>query len=81
MIKNRIANSGTMTPVEMACKCGGIGMLQEWGESDSMGNSKRFAVVFCKECERKTKIYSERTARESRQEALNEWAIRNRKRG
>lgn len=75
----RIANRGIISPVKTPCKCGSIAMLQEWIESDSKGNSKRFAVVFCQECERKTKIYSERTARESRQEALNEWKLRNQK--
>ena len=72
-IKHRIANTGTITPVETPCRCGGIGMLQEWGERDSRGNPKRFAVVFCQDCERKTKIYSERTFKESKQEALLEW--------
>ena len=54
-------------------------MLQQWIESDSKGNSKLYAMVFCQECECKTKIYSERTLNKSRQEALNEWNIRNRK--
>ena len=74
----RIANMGIISPVKTPCKCGGNAVLQEWGETLSKGIFKRYAVVFCRECERKTKIYSERTANESRQEALNEWNIRNR---
>lgn len=77
--KPKIQHRGSISPVKTPCKCGGTGMLQQWIESDSKGNSKLYAMVFCQECERKTKIYSERTLNESRQEALNEWNIRNRK--
>lgn len=77
--KPKIQRRGSVSPVKTPCKCGGIGMLQQWIESDSKGNSKPYAMVFCQECECKTKIYSERTLNESRQEALNEWNIRNRK--
>lgn len=77
--KPKIQHRGSISPVKTPCKCGGAGMLQQWIESESKGNSKLYAMVFCQECERKTKIYSERTLNESRQEALNEWNIRNRK--
>lgn len=73
--KPKIQRRGSVSPVKTPCKCGGTGMLQQWIESDS----KLYAMVFCQECECKTKIYSERTLNESRQEALNEWNIRNRK--
>lgn len=77
--KPKIQRRGSVSPVKTPCKCGGIGMLQEWIESDSRGDSKRYAVVFCQECNERTNVYSERTQRESRQEALNEWNIRSRK--
>lgn len=77
--RGQIKKQGSISPVKTPCKCGGMGMLQEWIESDSKGNSKRYAVVFCQECNERTNVYSERTQRESRQEALNEWKIRNRK--
>ena len=74
-----IPNMGIISPVKTPCRCGGNAVLQEWGEMLSKGIFKRYAVVFCRECERKTKIYSERTANESRQEALREWNLRNQK--
>lgn len=77
--KPKIQRRGSVSPVKTPCKCGGIGMLQQWIESDSTGNSKLYAMVFWQECECKTKIYSERTLNESRQEALNEWNVRNQK--
>ena len=78
-IKRQIEHRGIISPVETPCRCGGIGMLQEWIESDSRGDFKRYAVVFCQRCNERTNVYSERTANESRQEALNEWNILNRK--
>lgn len=77
--RGQIKKQGSISPVKTPCKCGGMGMLQEWIESDFRGNSKRYAVVFCQECNERTNVYSERTQRESRQEALNEWKLRNRK--
>lgn len=78
-IRRQIEHRGIITPLKTPCKCGGMGMLQEWIESDFRGDSKRYAVVFCQECNERTNVYSERTQRESRQEALNEWKLRNRK--
>lgn len=78
-MRRQIERRGVISPVKTPCKCGGMGMLQEWIESDSRGDSKRYAVVFCQECNERTNVYSERTQWESRQEALNEWNIRNRK--
>ena len=78
-IKRQIEHRGIISPVETPCKCGGNAVLQEWGEMLSKGIFKRYAVVFCRECDHETKIYSERTANESRLEALNEWNILNRK--
>lgn len=76
-IRGQVERRGVISPVKTPCKCGGMGMLQEWIESDFRGDSKRYAVVFCQECNERTNVYSERTQRESRQEALNEWNLRN----
>lgn len=80
-IREQIKQRGVILPVKTPCKCGGRGILQEWIECDSRGDSKRYAMVFCQNCNERTNVYSERTQRESRQEALNEWNIRNPKKG
>ena len=55
-------------------------MIQEWLEPTIGGGTyKRYCVIFCQDCDNKTKIYSERTPEESRRECLLEWKLRNEK--
>ena len=77
--KPKIQRRGSISPVKTPCKCGGIGMLQQWIESDSKGNSKLYAMVFCQECDYKTSTHSSsKDGDYYTQEALNEWKLRNR---
>lgn len=55
--------------------------MQEWIEPDFFGNFKRYCQIFCENGDYQTRIYSERTARESRESALNEWKCRMAKKG
>lgn len=50
--------------------------MQEWIESDSFGNFKRYCQIFCENGDCETRIYSGRTPRESRESTLNEWKCR-----
>lgn len=64
---------GVITLAPHKCECGGYGKIQEWLEPDNAGNFKRYCKVFCDSCDKCTRIYCERTARESRECALREW--------
>lgn len=55
--------------------------MQEWLEEVGVGNYKRYCQIFCDNGDYQTRIYSERTARESRESALNEWKCRMAKKG
>lgn len=74
-IKQR-PNRGAISIINIPCKCGGTAKLQEWIEPDFFGNFKRYCQIFCENGDYQTRIYSERTARESRESALNEWKCR-----
>ena len=66
--------------VKTPCMCGGKGMLQQGVKLDSKGNFERFAVVFCQDCDYKTRTYSSsKDGDYYTREALNEWNLRNRK--
>lgn len=68
---------GVITPVSIRCeRCGGQAMYQEWIEaSDNL--MQRFGIIFCQDCDLKSRLHSERTPRETKQEALNDWKILN----
>lgn len=74
-IKQR-PNRGAISLIDIPCKCGGTAKLQEWIKPDIFGNFKRYCQIFCENGDYQTRIYSERTARESRESALNEWKVR-----
>ena len=71
----KYASRGVLSPVDIKCeRCGGTAMYQEWIES-SANLMQRFGIVFCQNCDMKSRLHSERTARETKQEALNDWKI------
>lgn len=78
--KLNIAKIGQISSTNIPCRCGAVGMLQEWVEDNGINGVSRYAMVFCQECNAKSKIHSERTYRETRQEAIFDWVEMNRKR-
>ena len=74
-IKHR-PNTGRISLVNIPCKCGGISKMQEWIEEVGFDKYKRYCQIFCENGDCETRIYCERTARESRESALNEWKCR-----
>lgn len=52
-------------------------MYQEWAEPDNTSRIKRYGIIFCQNCDNKTKIHSERTAQETKTECEYEWRRRN----
>ena len=78
-MKNRsIKTMGGVSPVSIPCaKCGGKAMYQEWADTDLNGKLKRYGVIFCQDCDNKTKIHSDRTAKETKSECEYEWSRRN----
>lgn len=66
---------GIVHTIPIKCPhCGGQSMYQEWVESykGSLG-IKRYGQIFCQDCDNHTKIYSERTPLETKEECVHEW--------
>lgn len=82
MIIKTAVNRGVIHPIAIGCsRCGGKAMYQEWIEPASNKRDfsyKRYGVIFCQECDNKTKIHSERTPEETKNECIHEWKLRNR---
>lgn len=73
-------SKGIISPVSIPCSCGGHAMYQEWIESLSkLGDYKRYGIIFCQECSKKTRIHSERTPIETKNECIFEWKAINNK--
>lgn len=68
-----ILKKGIATPLSLKCDCGGQAYYREWLEPESFGGMKRCGVGYCEQCGNSTKIHSERTPRETKQEVEFEW--------
>lgn len=81
MIIKTAVNRGVVHSIAIGCsRCGGKAMYQEWIEPASNKRDfsyKRYGVIFCQECDNKTKIHSERTPEETKNECIHEWKLRN----
>lgn len=74
-IMQRPSSRGIVHTIDIKCPhCGGQSMYQEWVESykGSLG-IKRYGQIFCQDCDKHTKIYSERTPLETKEECVHEW--------
>ena len=77
-MKKNITTRGIIHSTKEPCAiCGGRSMYQEWAEPDNTGRLKRYGIIFCQNCDNKTKIHSERTAQETKNECEYEWRRRN----
>lgn len=77
-MRNKVTTRGVIHSIKEHCaRCGGQAMYQEWAEPDCYGNLKRYGIIFCQNCDNKTKIHSERTAQETKVECEYEWKKRN----
>ena len=81
MIIKTAVNRGVVHSIAIGCsRCGGKAMYQEWIEPASNKRDfsyKRYGVIFCQECDNKTKIHSERTPEETKNECIHERKLRN----
>lgn len=70
---NDILTKGVASPLTQKCGCGGQAYYREWLEPELFGKIKRCGIGYCEVCGNSTKIHSERTPHETKQEVIFEW--------